>query len=47
VTRPRGRPTKPAGPGEGAPRRRPGEGLDRSDEGVIEGGRRAGRRFTG
>jgi hypothetical protein len=28
-------------------RRRPGEGLDKSDEGVVAGGRIAGRRFTG
>jgi hypothetical protein len=32
---------------EPRPRRRPGEGLDKSDEGVIAGGRLAGRRFTG
>ncbi len=50
---------RPEGPGETGssiepapveprgPRRRPGEGLDKSDEGVIAGGRLAGRRFTG
>jgi len=32
---------------EASARRRPGEGLDKSDEGVIAGGRLAGRRFTG
>ena len=49
---------RPEGPGETGStaepaqvdprtRRRPGEGLDKSDEGVIAGGRLAGRRFTG
>jgi hypothetical protein len=37
----------PERPVEGARRRRPGEGLDKSDEGVIAGGWLAGRRFTG
>jgi hypothetical protein len=32
---------------EAGNRRRPGEGLDKSDEGVVAGGRLAGRRFTG
>jgi hypothetical protein len=40
-------PTEPAKPDQPGPRRRPGEGLDKSDEGVIAGSRLAGRRFTG
>ena len=42
---------EPGQPAEPQPdqrvRRRPGEGLDKSDEGVVAGGRLAGRRFTG
>jgi len=38
---------EPGQPGQQEVRRRPGEGLDKSDEGVIAGGRLAGRRFTG
>ena len=37
----------PAAPSQRQQRKRPGEGLDKSDEGVIAGGRLAGRRFTG
>jgi hypothetical protein len=37
----------PAAPSQRQQRQRPGEGLDKSDEGVIAGGRLAGRRFTG
>jgi len=40
-------PAKPSQPDQRGVRRRPGEGLDKSDEGVIAGGRLAGRRFTG
>jgi hypothetical protein len=38
---------QPGQPGQPGTRRRPGEGLDKSDEGVIAGGRLAGQRFTG
>lgn len=40
-------PTEPSGPDQSGIRRRPGEGLDKSNEGVLAGGRLAGRRFTG
>jgi len=42
-----GQPNEPAPQEQHATRRRPGEGLDKSDEGVIAGSRLAGRRFTG
>jgi len=44
------KPDQPGQPGQPEPRvarRRPGEGLDKSDEGVIAGRRLTGRRFTG
>ena len=40
-------PARPEVPAPAGPRRRPGEGLDKSDEGVIAGARLTGRRFTG
>jgi hypothetical protein len=41
-----GQPAEPQQPDQRV-RRRPGQGLDKSDEGVVAGGRLAGRRFTG
>ena len=42
-----GQPVEAPQPEPNGARRRPGEGLDKSDEGVVAGGRLAGRRFTG